>query len=68
MASSVLVLRGIFLPPLIPSSAVIIIDELQSSMRPANASGENPPKTTEWIAPILVQANIAIVASGIIGI
>ena len=58
-ASSVFCFKGIVLPPLIPSSAVIIKFELQSSILPARASGENPPKTTEWIAPILVQANIA---------
>ena len=28
----------------------------------------NPPKTTEWIAPILAQASIAIAALGTIGI
>ena len=28
---------------------------------------ENPAKTTEWIAPTLAQANIAIAASGTIG-
>ena len=47
MASSVLDFKGIFFPPLIPSSAVIIIVELQSSILPARASGEKPPKTTE---------------------
>ncbi|PBJ00031.1 hypothetical protein BSF40_56290 [Pseudomonas sp. ACN5] len=36
-------------------------------MRPARASGEKPPNTTEWIAPIRVQANMATTASGIIG-
>ena len=37
-------------------------------MRDNKASAENPPKTTEWGAPIRAQANIAIAASGIIGI
>ncbi len=36
-------------------------------MRPANASGEKPPNTTEWIAPMRAQASIATAASGIIG-
>jgi hypothetical protein len=36
-------------------------------MRPASASGEKPPNTIEWIAPIRVQASIATAASGIIG-
>ena len=47
MAASVLVFSGIALLPLIPSSAVIIISDLQSLIRPARASGEKPPKTTE---------------------
>lgn len=29
--------------------------------------GEKPPKTTEWIAPMRVQASMATTASGIIG-
>ena len=32
------------------------------------AADENPPNTTEWIAPIRAQASIATTASGIIGI
>ena len=32
------------------------------------ASGENPPKMTEWIAPIRAQASMATAASGTIGI
>jgi hypothetical protein len=39
-----------------------------SIIRPASASAEKPPKTTEWIAPIRAQASIANAASGIIGI
>ena len=46
-ASSTFCLRGIDLPPLIPSSEVIMQVELQSVILPASASGENPPKTTE---------------------
>jgi hypothetical protein len=36
-------------------------------IRPATLSGEKPPKTTEWIAPMRAQASIAAAASGIIG-
>ena len=38
-----------------------------SLMRSLSASGENPPKTTEWMAPIRAQASMANAASGIIG-
>ena len=38
-----------------------------SSIRDRRASAEKPPKTTEWIAPILAQASRVITASGIIG-
>ena len=61
-------LRGTIFPPRIPSSAVITISQLASRILSFKDSGENPPKTTEWIAPILVQASIAKAASGIIGI
>ena len=37
-------------------------------MRDKSASAEKPPKTTECGAPIRAHANIAIAASGIIGI
>ncbi len=39
-----------------------------SSILTASSFAAKPPKTTEWIAPIRVQASIAIKASGIIGI
>ena len=58
-AASTFVFSGTFLPPLKPSSAVMTIRQLASLIRSLSASGENPPKTTEWIAPIRVQANIA---------
>ena len=32
---------------------------LQSSMRPASESGEKPPNTTEWMAPMRAQASMA---------
>ena len=41
--------------------------EVQSVMRPASESGEKPPNTTEWMAPMRAQASIATAASGIIG-
>ncbi|MDQ2892679.1 MAG: AMP-binding protein, partial [Pseudomonadota bacterium] len=50
-ASSTLALRGMRFPPRRPSSAVMTRVEPQSSIRPAIASGEKPPNTTEWIAP-----------------
>ena len=46
-------------PPRKPSSAVIRNRDLQSSMRPASGSGEKPPNTTEWMAPIRAQASMA---------
>jgi hypothetical protein len=66
-AWSTLALSGTFLPPRTPSSAVITTVDAQSAMRPASESGENPPNTTEWIAPMRAQASIATAASGIIG-
>ena len=66
-ASSTLTLSGTFLPPRKPSSAVMTSFDVQSAMRPAIESGEKPPNTTEWIAPMRAQASIATAASGIIG-
>ena len=66
-AVSALRFSGTLRPPRSPSSAVISTVERQSSMRPARLSGEKPPNTTEWIAPIRAQASIATAASGIIG-
>ena len=67
MAASVLTLSGTVRPPRRPSSAVTIYSESQSSIRPASASGEKPPKTMEWTAPMRAQASMATAASGIIG-
>ena len=36
--------RGIFLPPLIPSLAVMTTDDSQSLILSLNDSGANPPK------------------------
>jgi len=66
-AASVFTLSGILRPPRTPSSAVTTTVDLQSSMRPASESGEKPPNTTEWIAPMRAQASMEIAASGIIG-
>ena len=66
-AASTFRFRGMRLPPRRPSSAVITSLESQSWMRPASASGEKPPNTTEWIAPTLAQASMATAASTIIG-
>ena len=41
---------------------------LASSMRVASSLAAKPPNTTEWIAPILAHASMAITASGTIGI
>ena len=67
-ALSTFAFNGVFLPPLGASSAVTMSEALQPSTRAANASGENPAKTMEWIAPILAHASMAYAASGIIGI
>jgi hypothetical protein len=40
---------------------------LASSMRVANSREENPPKTTEWMAPMRAQASMAIAPSGTVG-
>ena len=67
-ASSTFFFSGMARPARSPSSAVITGRELESIMRPATASGEKPPKMTEWIAPMRAQASIATAASGTIGI
>ena len=41
--------------------------DLPSWMRPARESGENPPNTTEWTAPMRAQASMATAASGTMG-
>ena len=66
-ASSTLRLSGTTLPRRHPSSAVMIATAAASFMRSRTASALNPPKTTEWAAPILAHASIAIGSSGIIG-
>jgi len=58
-ASSTLAFRGTALPARMPSSAVTTILESQSWMRLARLSGEKPPNTTEWTAPMRAQASMA---------
>ena len=59
MAVSTLALSGTLRPPRRPSSAVMTSLDWQPSMRPASASGEKPPNTTEWMAPSRAQASMA---------
>ena len=66
-AASEFSLSGILRPPRTPSSAVTTTSDLQSSMRSASESGEKPPNTTEWMAPMRAQASMEIAASRIIG-
>src|SRR3546814_18874937 len=58
-AVSVLAFSGILRPPRRPSSAVMTQLDSQSWMRPARASGEKPPNTPEWMAPVRAQARMA---------
>ena len=51
-----------------PPSAVITSLASASTKRSFNASALNPPKTTVWGAPMRAQANMAMAASGIMGI
>ena len=69
--SMALLINGLYstvFPGSYPHDAEIISFALESSILFANSFEANPPNTTEWIAPILAQASIAITASGIIGI
>ncbi|CAB4544873.1 unannotated protein [freshwater metagenome] len=67
-AVSTVGLRANGAPFLKPPSAVITNFAWASLFRTVTASAEKPPKITECMAPIRAQANIAIAASGIIGI
>ncbi len=66
-ALSALTFNRIGRPPRSPSSAVMRMFESQSWIRPASESGEKPPNTTEWIAPIRAQASMAMAISGTMG-
>ena len=52
----------------IPAEQVIMSFGRQSSILFESSLAAKPPKTTEWIAPILAQAYMANAASGTIGI
>jgi hypothetical protein len=67
IASSRSGLYGTALPAREPASALMITFGRASSMRVARLTDANPPKTTEWIAPMRTQASIANAASAIIG-
>ncbi|CAB4542394.1 unannotated protein [freshwater metagenome] len=66
-ASSTAGLSANAAPFLKPPSEVITNFASASWIRDKSASAEKPPKTTEWGAPIRAHANIAMAASGIIG-
>lgn len=66
-ASSAFCLRGTIPPRRKPPSAVMRTLASASLIRSASAPAEKPPKTTEWTAPIRVQASMAMAASGIMG-
>src|SRR3712207_7629081 len=57
-ASSALVFSGTLRPPRRPSSAVMSSEHAESWMRLARLSGEKPPKTMEWMAPMRAQASM----------
>ena len=50
-----------------PHEAERIALGLASSMRKASSGAAKPPNTTEWMAPMRAHANMAMAASGIIG-
>ena len=66
-ASSTTSLTGIVLLPLKFPSDVNTIFASQSFILSAKDAAEKPAKTTEWTAPTLAQASMAIAASGTIG-
>jgi len=54
-------------PRRIAISAVITIFAPAPTIRWLSAAAPYPPKTTEWMAPIRVQASMAMICSGITG-
>ena len=66
-AASTFAFKGMTLPRRHPPSAVMMHLLLASLLRSATASAENPPNTTECMAPMRAQASIAIAASGTFG-
>ncbi|OPY46693.1 MAG: hypothetical protein A4E46_00795 [Methanosaeta sp. PtaU1.Bin016] len=67
VASSTLGLRGSGLPRLKNPSVVTTTLDSASRMRLFKPPAENPENTTEWMAPILAQASMAMGVSGIMG-
>src|SRR5213594_4059605 len=65
--SSTTFFSSTFLPFLTPPSAVMIILDCASFALSTSACEEKPEKTTEWTAPILAQASIAMGNSGTMG-
>ena len=57
----------VVLPPLLPSSQVIRALQLASLTLSLMEPAENPAKITEWAAPNLAIANIAMIAWAFIG-
>ena len=67
MAASALDLSVTALAPRITPSVVTRNSQVESTMRSASESGEKPPNTIEWTAPIRAQASIAMASSLSIG-
>ena len=65
--SSTAGLTGAVLPLRRAESTVISALASENSIRSFTLSGEKPPKTTLWGAPIRAQASMATATSGIIG-
>ncbi len=66
-ALSAAALSSITCPARQPPSAVITSFASVSSMRSLSAGAEKPPNTTEWMAPMRLQACIATRISGTSG-
>ena len=67
ISGSTALLIGAVLPLRRAPSTVIRALASENSMRSRTASGEKPPKTTLWGAPMRAQASIEMTTSGIIG-
>ncbi len=67
ITSSTAALIGAVFPLRRAPSTVIRALASENAIRSLTDSGEKPPKTTLWIAPMRAQASIATATSGIIG-
>ena len=65
-AASVLAFSGTTFPPRQAPSPVMTAVQPQSRMRSTRLSGEKPPNTTVWGAPMRAQASMATAISGTI--